>query len=433
MNTLLAEALDRTFLLMRDELIAEATDADLLGALTGTEVQLVADAVNLADHAAQAAFVTAAILMARSGHRVYLTAPDVELVGPQPPLKGERLITALKDLGCDLLPGAQFFHGPPPGAVDLQVLIGNTKPAGHARHRVSMNATAWAGSLDTIASAKPWTEPSWPMGALASAALAAGEAFKLAMQRLRAFARSPPYFDRFFALNASVRFELAPAATPTVADFGALDFVSGGAITHAALYCLLRILDLHGRARIIENTRSDSSNLNRYSLLRVSDLLELKPTTLARFGRNTFGIAAANMRLEASTAMTLLPFAPRVLLGVDHIPTRWFAQELAPGWLGIGATTHWNAMASIHEPGLACAQCLHPRDDQNDALIPTVAFVSLWSGLLLISYLVRSLGVSKATAADQHIFLTPLRAENPWWGKVQRRAACPLCGTKQAA
>jgi hypothetical protein len=40
----------------------------LLGALIGTRAALVADRANIASHSAQTAFVTAASLMARSGH-----------------------------------------------------------------------------------------------------------------------------------------------------------------------------------------------------------------------------------------------------------------------------------------------------------------------------------------------------------------------------
>ncbi|MFM9701341.1 hypothetical protein, partial [Streptomyces europaeiscabiei] len=63
----LREALDRTLLLMRDEVRADVPDTVLMEALTGTRIALIGDQTNLASHAAQTAFVTAAILMARSG------------------------------------------------------------------------------------------------------------------------------------------------------------------------------------------------------------------------------------------------------------------------------------------------------------------------------------------------------------------------------
>jgi hypothetical protein len=75
---------------MRDEISAGTPNDALITALTSTDVVIVADAVNLVSHSAQTAYVTAALLMARSGHRVHLLAPDVPLAGAQPPLSADR-------------------------------------------------------------------------------------------------------------------------------------------------------------------------------------------------------------------------------------------------------------------------------------------------------------------------------------------------------
>src|SRR6266849_1890238 len=108
MNAALREALDRTLLLIRDELVDTAPDELLLAALTETSVALVADVANLVSHSAQSSYITAALLMARSGHKVHLVAPDVPLVGPQPPLKRGGIVSSLVDVGRDLLPGISF-------------------------------------------------------------------------------------------------------------------------------------------------------------------------------------------------------------------------------------------------------------------------------------------------------------------------------------
>lgn len=433
MNPLLRESLDRTFLLARDDVTEKATDLHLLGALTGTIVALVSDEMNLATPAAQSALVTTALLMARSGHRVHLIVPNVPLSSPHPPLKATGLLDGLVDIGLDLLPSIEFSTDPPHGPVDLCVTVGDSATCIQARHSVSMNASAWAGRLDRPATAKRWEEPAWPLGAFVAAALAAAEAFKLAMYKLRSFARRPRFFAKLFALNHEAHFELAPADTPTTAELGLLDFVSGGAITHASLYCLLLLPNVRGIARVIENTTSDHSNLNRYALQRRSDLFAFKTETLRRFSIDNLRITTENVRLEASTFASLMPLAPRVLVGVDHIPTRWFVQESDPKWLAIGASTHWNAMASFHVEGLACARCLHPEDDDNDAPIPTVAFVSFWVGLLQVAYLLRDLAGAPGTAHDQHIFLTPLRPEAPWRGAVIVKPECPICRESKIA
>src|SRR2546427_44705 len=90
-------------------------------------------------------------------------------------------------------------------------------------------------------------------------------------------------------------------------------------------------------------------------------------------------------RYEMSLHDELGPFAPAVLVGVDDIPSRWEVQAARPLWLGVGATTHYSAMASYHVPGLGCARCLHPKDEPGGGLIPTVSFVSHWAGLWLAS------------------------------------------------
>lgn len=433
MNSSLRESLDRTLLLMRDELRADIRDVDLLAALTSIEVLLVGDFENLSSHAAQCAFVTAALLMARSGHRVYLAAPEIPLVGRQPPLKSGTLVTSLLEVGGDLLPGVEFSAVPPAHTVDLCVTIGNSRPCANARHTIALNASAWSAWLGPPHTAARWRERLWPLGSLGAGALAAGEAFKISMHRLRRFARTPINFEKLFALSPEIRFDLARSNAPTATALGDVDFVSGGAITNAALYCLLRIPGVSGGARIIENTSSDCSNLNRYSLLRRSNVFEAKAETLLTLDSGGLNLQAAHVRYDERSALALAPLAPRVLVGVDHIPTRWLVQGMQPRWLGVGATTHWNAMASFHAEDVACARCLHPRDDENDAPIPTIAFVSFWSGLLLTAYLTRSAAGEKLTMGEQHVFLTPLRSESAWWGPVGRRPQCPVCSRASRA
>src|SRR5262249_48362539 len=115
----LRDALDRTLLLMRDLVSDAASDDDLLRALTGTRVILAADEVNLSSHSAQSAYVTTALLLARSAHDVYLAAPNVQLVGRQPPLSAGRLIDQLELVGRNLLPGIFFKRGAPRERADV--------------------------------------------------------------------------------------------------------------------------------------------------------------------------------------------------------------------------------------------------------------------------------------------------------------------------
>lgn len=119
----LPDALSRTLLLMRDEFGSVVADHVLLDALTSTKVALIADAENLQSHSAQTAYATAAILMARSGHQVYLLAPDVPMIGPQLPLAPGNLISELMKVGHHLLPGIQFQPRKPEQPVDIAIAI----------------------------------------------------------------------------------------------------------------------------------------------------------------------------------------------------------------------------------------------------------------------------------------------------------------------
>jgi hypothetical protein len=129
--------------------------------------------------------------------------------------------------------------------------------------------------------------------------------------------------------------------------------------------------------------------------------------------------------------------APRVLVGVDDIPSRWEAQRSAPGWLAVSGTSHFSVSSSAHSPNEACCGCLHPVDDPAGANpIPTVSFVSFWAGLVMAVRLVREALASPYSRNRQHLWLTPLRMDQPhagMWSPVALRLDCPVpCPVSQA-
>src|SRR5712692_10252666 len=158
MNAALREALDRTLLLMRDELVDTASDELLLTALTETSIALVADAANLESHSAQSSYITAALLMARSGHKIYLVAPDVPLVGSQPPLQPGGLVSSLVAVGRDLLPGIEFSVGLPYEEADLEVKFGDSASKIRAKRSFSVGATPWSAWLRASGLGSRWTD-----------------------------------------------------------------------------------------------------------------------------------------------------------------------------------------------------------------------------------------------------------------------------------
>jgi len=153
-----------------------------------TRVALVGDARNLASHSAQSAFVSAAMLCARSGATVHLVAPDVPLIGPQPPLRAPNLIGALTDIDGFIVPKNCFVPAAAPGRVDLAVMFGDSPWSGAADIIRSINADAWSALISEPATASEWIGDDWPFGGLAAAVIAAGEGYKAAMRKFTSFA-----------------------------------------------------------------------------------------------------------------------------------------------------------------------------------------------------------------------------------------------------
>jgi hypothetical protein len=426
----LSEALSRTLLLMKDELSEDISDDALLGALTETRIALVADAKNLKSHSAQTAYATAAILLARSGHQVTLAAPNIEMVGAQPPLAAGGLIDQLVVTAPNLLPDTSFTVGDIRNC-DLAVCFGDAELSTGASRLIHVNATSWQAQMYSVADKHPWAAADWPIGAMGTAALAAAEAFKIAMRRLRFAATNQVIFDQLFSLSDEVTVDFAPPNTREMSQLYQADFVSGGAINSAALYALLRLPYLRGAARIIEYDTVALSNLNRGMLFLLSDLNSLKAEKLSAYERQEFSIFPLPIKFDNEWYAKLGKISDAVLVGVDDIPARWHVQKSWPRWLGVGATTHFNSMASFHTRETPCAGCLHPKDDQTERAIPTVAFVSFWAGLWLASYYLRHLA-SDDCVKEQQAYFCPLRPEFVWRAPVARRVDCPVQCSQRA-
>jgi hypothetical protein len=203
---------------------------------------------------------------------------------------------------------------------------------------------------------------------------------------------------------------------------GAFDIISAGAMTNGLLYALARLPSVIGMARLVEPDIAEVSNLNRYALLTIDDLEKPKAERLAALDLGGLTLKPLPWRFESQDSVGVL--APRALVGVDHIPTRWAVQRAMPCYLGIGATTHWSAMASCHRPGEACAGCAHPRDDIMEGPIPTVAFVSFLAALLQATDFLRD--VAGDPAAETLTYVTALRADRMWRAPVAKHPACPV-------
>jgi hypothetical protein len=417
----LAEALSRTLLLMRSDLVADIGDDVLIAALTSVRVVLHAGDDALATHSGQTALVTAALTIARSGHEVWVDAAETARIGPQPPLDHPELLAGLVDTGADLLPGRSIRLGRPAHA-DLAIVFG-TRPAIVAAGRTLwFDATDWSARLGS--GERSWSGGNWPLGAIAAGVMAASEAFRMAMRSVACHARLRAYFDDVYSPSGDLVVTLAPEHTRQSTWLPAFDIISGGAIANAVLFALARLPGVVGSGRVFDDDRSALSNLNRNALLRRRALDAYKVTDLASIMED-IALAPEPVRYAAGTALL-----PTVLVGVDDIPSRWAAQAMQPDWLGVGATEGFSVLTSSHVADQPCAGCLHPVAATPNGPIPTAAFVSLLSGLMLVVRWQAALGEAGGDAprTDQQYFVNALRPEGWSLGAMplMPHADCPV-------
>jgi hypothetical protein len=178
---------------------------------------------------------------------------------------------------------------------------------------------------------------------------------------------------------------------------------------------------------MIEPDTVELCNLNRNMLPCRSDCELPKAQRLAERLGDGLRFEPLLSRYDPTLLQRVAPLAPTVIVGVDHIPTRWAVQQANPNWLVVGATSHWSAMASFHSEGLACAHGPHHRDDPGDDIVPTTACVSFWAGLLSATYLVRHAAGQDISTKEQQVYLTPFRPDGMFSSAVAMREGCPTC------
>jgi molybdopterin/thiamine biosynthesis adenylyltransferase len=411
------EALARTTLLVRRDIYPCLADDAIATALATTPVRLTASKRALRTRNGQTALVTSAILSAQLGVQLHLDFEEVELLAPQPPLRGEGLRESLLDLFGDLITPARVD-----GDGEFNIGVG-TKPRGAG---VALAADDWGFRLAVRGAAGSFVGD-LPFGAGLGAVGASAELFRYIMVQLGKKTGARPLQEHPLRdpLPASYRlgsFDWQPNA------LGSVDSISAGALATAALYLLLRVPGLQMRLRFIDGDIGARSNLNRYLLLRASLLGIPKARVLATYLTDLIQIESVPHYFEDGEQEAVIePLAKRVIVGVDDIPSRWRAQSAVPGWIGVAATSHFEVVVSEHTPDSPCAGCLHPRDDPGPAAdIPTVSFVSAMSGFLLAYRLIRA-GADQPNPSQTLAYPFNLAAERPVWdGPLAARSDCPV-------
>jgi hypothetical protein len=415
------EQLARTALLFQTDLGVPDPEV-VLRALTAPTILLVAGAEVASSLSGQVAITTAAMLMARSGHRVFIDTPDAPLVGDQPPLQGATLHDSIAAAGGSMIDGVQIALGCALFPADIAFVFGGGS-AGigtRARRTFSVGWTAWAGEVLEWPLRPAVALGPWPMGAMAAATLVACEALKVSGRILTRTSTHPGHFAELFAPAKRIIIRLASEDTPQIAQLGTLDIVSGGAVSHGMLYSLLRLPSISGRARIFEGDVSEPSNRNRNMLLLPELVAHPK---LEVFKRLKSGLTFESVQRHFVEA-DLPQLAERVAVGVDDIPTRWMLAGANVSWMGVGATTHFSALASVHYAYSACAACLHPHDEDLEGPTPTVAPVSFLAGLMVAANLLQDIAGDIRLASSSR-FITPLQPQGDWSSPVPPILGCP--------
>jgi hypothetical protein len=277
--------------------------------------RIISDRANISSPAGQTALVTLYAQLAMLGLAIDLDFPAARPAADQPPLRGSDLLYGLLDYSADLLPGGSAHPSPIP---DVTFALGDT-PAPPAAIRVS--GTEWTAAVGTLALARCW-QGNWPAGAMAAAAAAAAEGLRAAVPRIADRAGRPvPTDPRWRTISSrQVVLDLGRYRADGPIRLGAVDVISGGAITNAALYALLRMPAVTAAMRIIEPDLLDLPNLNRYALARRS--MRGWPKTRALVAFQTLGIAITGREqvFNDTTAARLAPIARSPQRGVQQPP-----------------------------------------------------------------------------------------------------------------
>jgi hypothetical protein len=431
MSDVLYEALARTSLLLRLDAfpgLAASRENDIADGLRSIGVRIVADRANLASPNGQTALVTLVCQCVMPGIRLDLDIPDVPQLTPQPPLRPDLpLGSALVEWAGALFPGC-LVPGEPPL---VTFAIGDTATSDAIHIAGSDNLAVLDNEQDRL---QRWAG-SAPYGAIAAAAAGAAEAVRAVIPGLAAQLHQPPPTDITWKPRPFSPVHLRVPGTVPNRGYGDIDIVSAGAITHAALYALLRVPGFNADIRTIDRDLLGRSNTNRYALTRAGDLGRRKVAQLSDFTTDAVRITGAGTLFDEDALRDLGALSPRVLVGVDDIPTRWFVQRQQPEWLGVGGTSHCFVVVSDHRPGQPCTGCVHPiDDDQPLEEIPTIGFVSMWAGLLLAAALLEPDAARRSST--RRIEAHPMGLYGPAAVQMLPQAhnpRCPVCGIKASA
>src|SRR5437016_1931290 len=327
--------LDRTILLCRDYLEDSLSNDAIAESFQSLHVLCVAEERSLSSHSGQSCLTTLVALLSRMGIQVSLAIPEMSIILQQPPFLGAFLRKALLASSNTLVTAASVQLHDGQHKPDLVFILGDSQAEQNPCPTWRLGGGDWYGTItqDPTARVHVW-RAHWPVGAMVSAALAAGEALKHVIRRLPLRNREDQVF---FEPSSASNWDFGSVGLPEgVLDLGEVDIVSAGAISQAALYALLRIPNLQMTGRVFDDDTTAETNLNRNMLSLVSDVGLAKVLLVANRCSPHFELAPKRQRFGANDGSE--PMAPYVLLGVDDIPSRWLVQRHTSGVLVVSGT-----------------------------------------------------------------------------------------------
>lgn len=378
--------LSRTTRLINQEFFNASADEDEIAAgLAATTIRLIADDANMSLRSGQAALVTTWQLIARTGIKIDLLAPDADLLLDVPPLRRPTLKAALLDLGHDLIAGLDTAA--PHEHADATFCFGDSTCDEREPIWIAASELGCLLTREKVHTAR--LECDFPIGALAAGAAAAAIALDAALPNiehatnLHRSARARPNPGPPVQIDLRRLFPELDAGALRVGD---IDMVSAGAVNNAFLATLLWLPHTSSDLRTLDDDVVGLDNLNRCLQFRASDAEQHRPKVqaLAEASTADLHITGIPQRYGPESSAQILPFAERVVVGVDDIEARWRVQEAQPAYLYIGATNNKEALVTTHHPGEPCAACAHPDPLElaDGDFIPTISFISFWAGLL---------------------------------------------------
>lgn len=383
--------------------VGRGEDQDYQSLMANAHVAIVGSREILATKNGQYMLTMAVDLLARFCKHLALVMPDdIPLAIHTPIAHSENLLGCLTGRAQEINPSIHLDiacrHRK--SLYDAALVVGQHK--GELGNTVYINSDGWLAYVDTEGNSFGWVSnnPN-PVGAYTAACLGVAEIFKAIMAKLSKrnlfnTASSGSYI--FSTLDYGFRTNrLINPTLNRVSLLRPIHLISMGAINSALLYTLCSIPRIECEAFIIEPQLAEISNLNRYLLLTVKDVIQgASKCSIAQKIAQQYLVVKIYPESYEDYRSRLQSSIDIALVGVDNDESRWHVQDDLPRVLLCGGTEVSQVRISRHVSPVeeACLGCIYPKGDlptlsvQPEA-VPSISFVSALAGILMTGELIK--------------------------------------------